>query len=61
MFEFTGGEIAGNAQRFATEPEALASAADRFAVWTMPTGYHVEESADPVNYQWDDVAGDVHL
>ena len=51
MFEFPGGEVAGNAQRFATEEEAKQSAHDRFMYWTMPTGYHVVESADPVNYR----------
>jgi len=54
MFEFTGGEIAGNAQRFATEAEALSSAMARFQVWTMPVGYSVEPSADPVNYKFTD-------
>jgi len=53
MFEFGPNETQGNAQRFATEAEALASAQARFMVWTMPTGYHVVESADPVNYKFD--------
>ncbi len=51
MFTFRSGETVGNAQRFATEPEAMASAAARFAVWTMPTGYSVAESSDAVNYK----------
>jgi hypothetical protein len=51
MFEFAGGEVAGNAQRFATEWEATESAKTRFMVWTMPTGYHVIETDDPVNYR----------
>jgi hypothetical protein len=61
MFEFAGGEIAGNAQRFATSQEAEKSAAARFAVWTMPSGYHVAETPDPVNYRWDDRNGDTSL
>jgi len=51
MFEFAGGETAGNAQRFAAEWEARESAKARFMVWTMPTGYHVLETDDPVNYR----------
>lgn len=58
MFEFIGQPPAGNAQRFSTEDEARESAAARFRVWTMPTGYHVEESADPVNYRWSVENGD---
>jgi hypothetical protein len=54
MFEFANNETAGNAQRFATEAEALASAAARFQVWTMPLGYSVEPSEDPVNYKFTD-------
>jgi hypothetical protein len=50
-----------NAQRFATREEAQKSAASRFARWTTPTGYLVEESDDPVNYRWDDAKGDVPL
>jgi len=47
-----------NAQRFATESEAYSSGSDRLMSWIMPSGYHVEESDDPVNYSWDSVAGD---
>ena len=61
MFEFTGGEIVGNAQRFATQEEAEHSACARFQVWAMPTGWKVEESSDPVNYQWDKNKGNVRL
>lgn len=61
MFEFANNEIAGNAQRFATHDEALKSAQARFIGWTMPKGYLVEESEDPVTYRWDDVEGDVRL
>ena len=51
MFKFGDTETAGNAQRFATRQEAYDSAQDRFRVWTMPTGFYVEESDDPVNYR----------
>lgn len=62
MFELPGeAEPCGNAQRFATYEEAEKSAASRFAVWTMPTGYTVHESDDPVNYKWDDKLGDVPI
>lgn len=42
-----------NAQRFATEAEALASANARMAVWTMCVAVRATESPDPVNYKWD--------
>jgi len=61
MFEFAGGEVQGNAQRFATREEAEGSARARFARWTMPTGYHVAITEDPVNYRYDEVQGDVSL
>ena len=51
MFEFKSGEVCGNSQRFATRGEADQSASARFVVWTTPTGYHVEQSDDPVNYR----------
>jgi hypothetical protein len=50
-----------NAQRFATHAEAEASARSRFANWTTPTGWFVEESDEPVNYRWDDARGNVFL
>lgn len=49
----------GNAQAFATEAEALASAQARFNVWTMATGFRAVESDEPVNYRWEDGVGDV--
>ena len=61
MFTFPGDEVQGNAQRFATEEEAHASAKARFMVWYQPLGYLVEESDDPVNYRWDDQLGDVSI
>ena len=61
MFEFPGGEVQGNAQRFATRMEAEKSAAARFASWTMPTGYHVVESFDPINYRYSYQDGDVSI
>lgn len=50
-----------NAQVFATEGEAKASAASRYMRWTATTGYGVDESDEPVNYRWDDESGDVFL
>jgi hypothetical protein len=61
MFEFAGGEVCGNAQRFATYKEAEISARMRFARWTMPTGYHVARTEDPVNYRYDEARGDVSI
>ena len=57
MFTFQSGETKGNAQRFATRQEAYDSAQDRFRVWTMPTGFSVEETADPVNYRRENGVG----
>ena len=51
MFNFGDTETKGNAQRFATEQEAYDSAQDRYRVWTMPTGFYVAETNDPVNYR----------
>ena len=50
-----------NAQAFATEDEALKSAASRFMRWTAPRDYGADESDEPVNYRWDDKLGDVSL
>ena len=51
MFNFGDTETKGNAQRFATRQEAYDSAQDRYRVWTMPTGFYVAETNDPVNYR----------
>lgn len=51
MFIFKDGNSFGNAQRFATREEALASARDRFFAWTVPIDYSIEESIDDVNYK----------
>jgi len=59
MFEFPGGEVQGNAQRFATSEEAHMSAQNRFMSWTMPVGFHVDKSTDSVNYKWDKAKGDI--
>ncbi len=61
MFEFASGERLGNAQVFATREEAQSSAEDRFRVWTMPTGYDVDETADAVTYQWTRSGGSVRI
>tara|TARA_R110000744_G_scaffold295248_1_gene405338 strand:+ start:461 stop:700 length:240 start_codon:yes stop_codon:yes gene_type:complete len=55
------GEVKGNAQAFATYEEAEQSALNRFVVWTMPCGWFVQESDEPVNYRWDVLHGDVSL
>jgi hypothetical protein len=69
-FTFPAGDRATNAQVFATREEALNSAADRFAVWTLfraaygmnlPTGYEVEETENPVTYHWNRDEGDVRI
>jgi hypothetical protein len=58
----TGEEPKTNATRFATEDEAEGAAADKFAVWTMTTGYFVKETPDdPVNYTWDAVNGSLSV
>lgn len=51
VFLFAHGERADNTQRFASYEEAEASAMARWLVWTMPEGYEVEETMEPVNYQ----------
>jgi hypothetical protein len=61
MFTFASGERLGNAQVFATREEAQSSAEDRFRVWTMPTGYDVDETADAVTYQWTRSGGSVRI
>ena len=48
-----------NALVFATEREALSSAAELFSRWTVPIGFVAIETADPVNYRWDDKLGNV--
>jgi hypothetical protein len=53
MFLFEGEEAKGNALRFATHDEADGNARDKFSVWSMPSGYYVQETDDPVNYTWD--------
>lgn len=41
-----------NGEVYATKEEAMASAAQRFSVWTMPIDYTAVETEDPVNRQW---------
>jgi len=43
-----------NAQRFATEEEAQAAGEDLYSRWTLVERFEVQESADPVNYKWED-------
>jgi hypothetical protein len=53
MFVFASGEVAGNAERYETAPEALKSASDRFQNWTMPASFHYMRTNDPVNYRYE--------
>lgn len=48
-----------NGEVYATQEEALASAHQRFCVWTMPTGYTAVETTDPVNGEWIESVGRV--
>ncbi len=57
----TGGAFAGNALRFATEAEALASAKELYHRWYLCVDYRADESEDPVNYRWDEKRGNVPL
>jgi hypothetical protein len=57
----TTGQWYGNALRFATYEEALASAADLFSRWTLVREYRAVESDDKVNYQWHPTLGLVRL
>ena len=57
----TGGEFAGNALRFATREEAESSARDLYGRWTLCVDHRADESADPVNCEWDSSRGNVHL
>lgn len=50
-----------NAQVFATKTEAEESAQSRFMRWTVPSGWTVVETDDPVNYRWDPEKGDTAL
>ena len=43
-------EIGRNAQVFATQDEAKASAKARFNVWTQPTDFGVEETDERITY-----------
>jgi len=51
MLLFKDGERQGNAQVFATESEARASAKSLFMRWIQPKGFDTEETTDPVNYR----------
>lgn len=41
-----------NAMRFATEAECFGYAAALYQRWTMPTGFEVRGTADPVTHTW---------
>lgn len=49
-----GGKFATNALRFATEEEAQRYVDDLAFRWTAVVDARTAESADPVNYRWDD-------
>jgi hypothetical protein len=52
-FSFRGQDhLSTNGEVYATEKEALASAEQRFMVWTMPTAYSAVPTEDPVNGRW---------
>lgn len=51
MFEVGGGWY-GNSLVFATEREALANGAAKFARWTVTTAYKAVETAEAPNYAW---------
>lgn len=55
------GKWNGNAVRFATEEEALASARDLMGRWFLVENYGADYSDDPVNCVWDAARGNVHL
>jgi len=60
MMKISESETVGNGLRFATRKEAEESALELFSRWTQPIDYSVEESTDPVNYEF--VGGrNVHL
>lgn len=48
------GKWVGNALRFATHAEAEANVLNLAMRWTMVRDTRVVESADPVNYAWQD-------
>lgn len=48
---------ATNSLAFATKEEAEAYGSDLYGRWTIPTGYEVRESDEPVNYRWVDGEG----
>jgi hypothetical protein len=50
---YVQGEWAGNAVRFATSDEAMASARNLMARWFLVDDIRVDESEDEVNYAWD--------
>jgi ribosomal protein L31E len=50
---YVQGEWAGNAVRFATSDEAMASARNLMARWFLVEDVRVDMSDDEVNYVWD--------
>jgi hypothetical protein len=61
MFEFRQWRALRQRSGVCYKRRGAGSAEDRFRVWTMPTGYGVDETADSVTYRWDSDEGDVRL
>jgi len=53
MMEFKNDPPATNALRFATEEEVMAHGRELFSRWTVPIGYHAEESDDPDTHRFN--------
>jgi len=45
---------ATNGLRFATREETESYARDLYSRWTMPSGWEVRETAEPVSHAWMD-------
>jgi hypothetical protein len=48
-----GNEYSRNRMRYATEAEAEGAAKELMSRWTVPSGYRVVPSDEPVNYRFD--------
>lgn len=57
-FYFKGqDEPSTNGEVYATREEALASASQRFMVWTMPSDFTAVPTDEPVNGKWIEGVG----
>lgn len=50
--EIKGEKPTTNGCRYATEEEAKRAGSELLSRWWVPTGFHVEETNDPVNYEF---------